>query len=66
MRNFVLRTVNVDNNPELSGMFGVSAIPRVVVISPQGKILASQTGAMPPDALLSWLPQTKRQTASAQ
>lgn len=66
MQNFVLRTVNVDNNPELTRMFGVSGIPHVVVISPEGKILGSQTGAVPPDALLSWLPQVKRQAPGAQ
>ena len=66
MQNFVLRTVNVDNNPELSRMFGVSGIPHVVVISPEGKIIRSQTGAVPPDALLSWLPEVKRQSTSSQ
>src|SRR5437660_1061223 len=31
MQNFVLLPVNVDNNGELSRLFGVSGIPRVVV-----------------------------------
>lgn len=66
MQNFVFVSVNVDGNPELSRLFGVSSIPRVVVISPAGKILASQVGAMPPDRLLSWLPQVHPVAASAE
>ena len=66
MQNFVFVSVNVDGNPELSRLFGVSSIPRVVVISPDGKILSSQVGAMPPDRLLSWLPQVHPVTARAE
>lgn len=58
MQRYVFVSVNVDHNPELSRLFGVSSIPRVVVISPAGKILASKVGAMPPDPLLSWLPES--------
>jgi len=65
MQNFVLLPVNVDGNRELSKLFGVSAIPYVVVISPDGKIIRSQTGAMPPERLLSWLPEVPHETASA-
>ena len=66
MRNFVFVPVNVDNNGELSHMFGVEGIPHVVLISPNGKIIGSQTGAVPPDRLLSWLPQVNREIPSAQ
>lgn len=66
MQNFVLLPVNVDHNPELSRKFGVQGIPYVVVISPDGKVLRSQTGAVPPDQLLSWLPEVRPQTTSAQ
>lgn len=66
MHNFVFMPVNVDSNRELSHMFGVSGIPHVVLISPNGKIIGSQTGAVPPDRLLSWLPQVNRETAGAQ
>jgi thioredoxin-related protein len=48
--------VNVDGNRELSKLYGVRGIPYVVVISPDGKIIRSQTGAMPSDRFLSWLP----------
>lgn len=66
MQNFVLMPVNVDQNRELSQMFRVEGIPYVVVISPDGKIIRSQTGAVPPDALVSWLPEVNFQTTSAQ
>jgi thiol:disulfide interchange protein len=66
MQNFVLVPVNVDQNRELSKMFGVEGIPYVVVISPDGKVMRSQTGAVPPDTLISWLPEVNRETTSAQ
>ena len=66
MQNFVLMPVNVDHNRELSKMFGVEGIPYVVVISPDGKVMRSQTGAVPPDTLISWLPVVNRETTSAQ
>lgn len=59
MRNYVFLSINVDQNAELSHLFGISSIPHVLVISPEGKILASQVGAMPPDRLLAWLPEAK-------
>ena len=64
MQNFVFLPVNIDKNPELAHLFGVGGIPYVVVIS-DGKIIRSQTGAVPPEALLNWLPADEA-TASAQ
>lgn len=66
MQSYVFVSVNVDQNAELSRLFGVSSIPRVVVISPEGKILASQVGAMPPDRLLSWLSPSHPVAANAE
>lgn len=66
MQNFVLMPVNVDRNRELAKMFGVGGIPYVVVISPDGKIMCSQTGAVPPDRLLSWLPKVTPETTSTE
>jgi thiol:disulfide interchange protein len=66
MRNYVFVSVNVDQNQELARLYSVSSIPRVVVISPEGKILASQVGAMPPDRLLSWLPDARPNTGGTE
>jgi thioredoxin 1 len=66
MQDFVFMPVNIDGNRELSHLFGVGGIPYVVVISPDGNILCSQTGAVPPDRLLGWLPPPNHQTAAAQ
>jgi thiol:disulfide interchange protein len=60
MRNYLFMPVNVDANRELSKMFGVEGIPHVVVISPDGKVIGSQTGAVPPDRLLAWLPGSSK------
>jgi thiol:disulfide interchange protein len=65
MSNFVFMPVNVDTNSELSGLYGVSGIPHVVIVSPDGRILRSQTGAVPPDALLAWLPEVTPQRPAA-
>lgn len=59
MQNYVFLSVNIDRNAELSHLFGVSSIPHVIVISSDGKIIATQVGAMPPDRLLTWLPESK-------
>ncbi|MDO5558246.1 MAG: thioredoxin [Oscillospiraceae bacterium] len=43
--------VNVDEEPELAGAFGVSNIPMLVVVK-GGKITASHTGAIPKESIL--------------
>ena len=59
MRNVVFMPVNVDANPELSGLYNVTGIPHVVIISPDGKILRTQTGAVPAETVLTWFPEPK-------
>ena len=46
--------VNVDDEPELAGRFGVSSIPTVVVIK-DGKIAATSVGYKPKEELVKAL-----------
>jgi len=46
--------VNVDDAPRVSARFAVQGIPTLLVIE-GGRVVARQTGALPADALLSWV-----------
>ena len=46
--------VNVDENPDLAGKFGVASIPTLVVIR-NGKIASRSVGARPKDQILDML-----------
>ncbi|MGM9473665.1 thioredoxin [Pseudarthrobacter sp. YS3] len=51
--------VDVDQAPRLSRRFDIQAIPTLMIIS-GGKVVATQTGAAPAEALRSWLDQALR------
>ena len=46
--------INVDENPELSGQFGIMSIPTLVVME-NGKIVNQAMGARPKNAILAML-----------
>ena len=46
--------INVDENPELAGQFGVMSIPTLVVMK-NGKIVNQSMGAKPKNAILAML-----------
>ena len=46
--------INVDENPELAGQFGVMSIPTLVVMK-NGKIISQSMGAKPKNAILAML-----------
>ena len=46
--------INVDENPELAGQFGVMSIPTLVVMN-DGKIVNQSMGAKPKSAILAML-----------
>ncbi len=46
--------VNVDEQPELAGQFGIMSIPTLVVIK-DGKIINQSMGAKPKEAILALL-----------
>ena len=47
-------TVNVDEQPELAGQFGVMSIPTLVVVK-EGRIVQQAMGARPKAQILSML-----------
>lgn len=51
---FVVAKVNVDENPELAGEFGVMSIPTLVVIK-DGKIINQSAGARPKAQIIAML-----------
>ena len=46
--------INVDENPELAGQFGIMSIPTLIVIE-NGNIVNQAMGARPKDAILAML-----------
>lgn len=46
--------VNVDNNPESAGRFGVMSIPTLIVFK-NGEQVAKMTGLQPKEQLVEWV-----------
>lgn len=51
---YLVGKINVDNEPELAGEFGVSSIPTLVVIK-GGKVVNRSVGARPKSQILAML-----------
>ena len=51
---YLVGKINVDNEPELAGAFGVMSIPTLVVMK-NGEIVNRQTGARPKAQILAML-----------
>ena len=50
--------IDVDEHPDLAQEFGVTGIPRLQLIAPDGTLGGSRVGFMPPDELIRWLQGT--------
>jgi thiol:disulfide interchange protein len=55
LENYVPVKVDVDESPDLARQFGVSSIPRVQVVRPDGAPGASRGGFIPAAELIRWL-----------
>ena len=56
---------DVDAAPETARKFSVQAVPTLLILK-DGKVLARQAGAAPPDVLLRWVDETlENQPASS-
>ncbi len=54
--------VDVDHAPGVSARFGVTSVPTLLVLD-QGKVVARQVGALPPERLLRWAEAAVAQAA---
>lgn len=55
--------VNVDQAPTISARFDARSIPMLLVID-KGEVRDRQIGAVPPDALLTWVERALRRSAA--
>lgn len=55
--------VNIDENPETPGKFGVRGIPTLMVFK-NGELAATKVGAAPKGQLTSWIDQVLKEAAA--
>ena len=51
---YIVGKINVDDEPELAGLFGVYSIPTLIALK-DGKVVARQVGARPKAEILAML-----------
>ena len=49
--------VNIDENPETPGKFGVRGIPTLMIFK-NGELTSTKVGAVPKSALVAWVKET--------
>ena len=50
----MITKINIDENPETPGRFGVRGIPTLMIFN-DGELVATKVGAAPKSALDSWI-----------
>jgi len=55
LRSYVPVKIDIDQHPDLARQYGSEAIPRFVVIDPNGNVTKSTEGALPPSEFIAWL-----------
>ena len=55
LRSYIPVQIDLDANHDLAERFGVAAIPHLAIVNTDGRILASQEGALAPGELREWL-----------
>jgi len=58
--------VDVDASPEMARVFGIEAVPTLVLITADGKIISRQTGFMAAADLMAWLKAGRTRAAAGQ
>jgi thioredoxin 1 len=51
--------VNIDQNPQTPGQFGVRSIPTLILFK-DGKAVSTKVGVMPKGTLLSWIQESTK------
>lgn len=60
LKSFALCKLNTDKNPALARRFGVEGLPTTLVLDKTGKVIASRSGYLPPDAYIAFLKQAAK------
>jgi len=55
--------IDVDDHPEIKASYNISALPTLVILSPQGQIIKRTEGAMPPEEFIRFLESAKQAIA---
>ena len=55
--------LDVDREPRAAAELGVSAIPALRMLTPDGGLVASLEGALPADELIAWLVEQRGTSA---
>ena len=58
--------VDIDANKKMAGDFGIEAVPTLVLLTPDGKIILRQTGFIEVAELLAWLKTGRVRAAAGQ
>lgn len=58
--------VDIDAKPKMAGDFAIEAVPTLVLLTPDGKIISRQTGFMEAADLLAWLTTGRARAAAGQ
>jgi HEAT repeat protein/thioredoxin-related protein len=61
-----LAEVDIDDNKKLANDFAIEAVPTLVLLTADGKIIARQTGFMEAGELLLWLQEGRRRAVAGQ
>ena len=56
--------LNIDDNPEMPGKFGVRGIPTLMIFN-KGELIATKVGAAPKSALNAWIGEVLASTAAS-
>src|SRR4051812_11549800 len=55
LKEYIPVRIDIDQQPSVARQYGVEAIPRFVILSPQGEVTRSAVGAKEPQEFINWL-----------
>lgn len=61
-----IAVVDIDANPKMAQSFKVSAVPTLVLLTPDSKIVSRHTGAMDAAALVDWIKEGRQRVKNGQ
>jgi HEAT repeat protein len=64
LKRWTLVAIDADKSPDDARLLAVGPIPALRALTPSGRVVAEEEGALPADALLKWLKDNFEQAAS--